>query len=1080
MRPRNRPVRYLIPYVHLDTQWRWTCRTTISRYLVETVRKNISLLKDFPHYRLNFTGAYRYSLLEQYHHELFEELLVLIREHRWIPAGSLWEETDVIIPSEESLIRNIIYGQGYYRSRFSTFTSDVMLPDSFGFLSDLPTVLAHCRISGFTTQKLSWDPVSPAPFPLGIWNGPDGKGIPALLQPGPYTTRMHIPPHLRPLWAIRLRSFRRQYDVNKDAHLYGTGDTGQSPGRWSVRMAEISHRRMLQGPSDLIFSELSDQERSDLPRYAGELLLTRHSAGSLSSNHIMKRWNKRLEQLAFLAESAAVCASAGMEYTYPKGLLEKAWKMIIENQMHDILPGTSIPEVYHMSTEKAVAAANILNGIIDDSLYAVSLHLPLQKRQEAILLYNPTGWQREEIITCRLPAEAGKIPHFTDPEGHSAAAQLLDTDGLHCTCAVKVNIPPCGWVCYRMSYESGSSELEMPEEGGPCSIENEYLKVSVNAEGNICSILDKRIDSELLRGPMQHILQRETPHAFPAWNMDWKDRRNPPEVRIAHPKSISCTSEGSLIDTISITHEFGDSVLERSVSLHHGEREDMVFFNDHITWRERACSLKLSIPFAYPSEQDLYRCDIAHVRRPVNSPRHYEFPSKGWIDHEKTDGSYGAAFIHSDIYGSDRPDEFTLRPTLLFTPGRSWRTFRFLDQMTQDRGEHSFCYALYLHDRAWQHAELDRHMASLHAPIRPYHITRTHRAIRNYQKLPLSSSLCRLSSEHAAITSIKQAENDGKRTIIRIKELLGEQDHQIHIRFSHNVIDAYEVDGCENPLLPVSITDQKIHLSLQAYEIRSFSVLLQEEQRSQITNTHQDQYMKTFSVSDPSPSLFSYQEERETQEQNRSIPLVLDRDTDIFSDTPNGKETTLPVYEKDSLIIMSNTPCILEDTGERCRGQQKRIPRLKDGSFPTHLTMIAAAEEDTTVSFSIADKRGEQHLRTLRMYGIDRPVGQYDQRTWKWKNDREQNYRYLNRCTGVEEGYVNRQRAALLSSAINTADRMIPCHPGYLYLYRIALCEEAETIRFPDDSSIRICSMTCSAPPIEMTPCRVLEDRYDL
>ena len=147
---------YTVATAHLDTVWRWELPKTIEEYIPDTLEKNFTLFEKYPHYRFNFEGAYRYELMEEYYPEAFEKLKEYVKEGRWCPSGSSYENGDVNVPSPEALFRNILYGNRYFKEKFGKTTTDIFLPDCFGFGWALPAIARHAHLNGFTTQKLGW------------------------------------------------------------------------------------------------------------------------------------------------------------------------------------------------------------------------------------------------------------------------------------------------------------------------------------------------------------------------------------------------------------------------------------------------------------------------------------------------------------------------------------------------------------------------------------------------------------------------------------------------------------------------------------------------------------------------------------------------------------------------------------------------------------------------------------------------------------------------------------------------------------------------------------------------------------
>ena len=332
----TQPTLYVVSYAHLDTQWRWEFPQVISEYLLKTMRVNFDYIDKYPHYVFNWSGSNRYRLMKEYYPADYARLKQYVAKGNWYPAGSSVEEGDVNLPSAESIIRQVLYGNTYYRKEFGKASAEYMLPDCFGFPASLPTILAHAGVKGFSTQKLSsaWQPApliggpdSPEktpegiPFNVGIWEGPDGETVLAALNPGGYGSRIRSDlSKSQPAPATQnVRRFRPETDwpsrididgkatgVFADYHYVGTGDIGGAADEESVRLLEATVTqgqavipppgfnsgdlagpapegtpvRMGDGPvrvisaaADQMFLDIKPEQAAHLPRYSGDLEL---------------------------------------------------------------------------------------------------------------------------------------------------------------------------------------------------------------------------------------------------------------------------------------------------------------------------------------------------------------------------------------------------------------------------------------------------------------------------------------------------------------------------------------------------------------------------------------------------------------------------------------------------------------------------------------------------------------------------------------------------------------------------------------------------------------------------------------
>ncbi|HEU5411961.1 MAG TPA: hypothetical protein VFU57_13145, partial [Candidatus Acidoferrales bacterium] len=428
------PTLYLVGYAHLDTQWRWEYPQVISEYLPDTMHKNFSLFEKYPHYIFNWTGANRYMMMQEYYPADFAKLKHYVSTGQWFPAGSSMEENDVNSPSPESIIRQVLYGNEYFRREFGKASEEYMLPDCFGFPADLPSILAAAGIKGFSTQKLTWGSSAPVggadspentpvgtPFNVGRWIGPDGHEVIAALNPGSYSggvsydlTKSAAPPNIRNFidWPKRVEQDGKTSGVFADYHYYGTGDIGGSPDENSVRLVEEMvtksmgalppHNpnrdddnenaadapsgpqvRMGTGPLHVISSDadqmfkdiLREHLASGLPTYKGDLELTNHSAGSLTSEAMHKHWNRENENLARAAEATSFAASWLGARPYPLERLNHAWRLVLGGQFHDIMAGTATPKAYTYSWNDDVIAMNQFAQIIRSATSGIASEL---------------------------------------------------------------------------------------------------------------------------------------------------------------------------------------------------------------------------------------------------------------------------------------------------------------------------------------------------------------------------------------------------------------------------------------------------------------------------------------------------------------------------------------------------------------------------------------------------------------------------------------------------------------------------------------------------------------------------------
>ncbi|HPT22741.1 MAG TPA: alpha-mannosidase, partial [Bacteroidales bacterium] len=348
----NERVLYTVGYAHLDTEWNWDYPTTINQYIRNTMEDNFKLFGKYPDYVFSFTGSRRYKMMKEYYPESFKKVADYINQGRWYVSGSSVDEGEVNISSSESVLRQVLYGNMFFKKEFNKESCDYMLPDCFGFVATLPSVWSHAGLLGFSTQKLTWRSSNGVPFNVGVWEGPDGKSVIASLNATDYTG--HVVPRLDrdSTWNARIQSDIDRYGISFDYRYYGVGDIGGAPREADVKNAvgsinnNDSKFKVILTSSDQIYKDITPAIRSKLPTYSGDLLLIEHSSGSMTSQSYMKRANRKNEALAKSAEQVASFADWLGAASYPVEKLNNSWELVLGSQFHDILPGTSIPKAY--------------------------------------------------------------------------------------------------------------------------------------------------------------------------------------------------------------------------------------------------------------------------------------------------------------------------------------------------------------------------------------------------------------------------------------------------------------------------------------------------------------------------------------------------------------------------------------------------------------------------------------------------------------------------------------------------------------------------------------------------------------
>ncbi len=811
-------VLYTIGYAHLDSEWNWEYTATINQYLKNTLLDNFKLFEKYPDYVFNFTGSRRYKMMKEYYPEWYRQMGEYIRQGRWFVSGSSVDEGEVNISSSESVIRQVLYGNQYFRREFNKESCDYMLPDCFGFAATLPQVWHHAGLLGFSTQKLSWGSANGIPFNFGFWEGPDGKGIYAALNATEYVGRVIPALDQDSTWNARLQNNINRYGLSFDYRYYGVGDVGGAPRETDVGNAvgslpkSESKFKVVLTSSDQIYKDITPEIAEKLPTFSGDLLLTEHSAGSMTSQSFMKRANRKNEVLAKSAEQVAAMADwlGGSEYPFNK--LANAWELILGSQFHDILPGTSTVRAYEYAWNDEFIASNSLSEILVNGISNVTSAMNTEATGRAIAVYNPVSAKREDIVTARL--KYAKLPadvKVTDKEGKAVQSQIISKAGDEVTLIFLAKLPSAGIAVFdvqEVPQNQTVSELSVTEN----SMENKFLRVKIDNNGDI-GIYDKMAGREVLSKPATLDFQHESPAQWPAWNMDWEDRRNPPIDYMNKDVAIKVVEKGPVRVAIEITKRGQNSEITQVVSLSAGEAGKILDVKNKVDWQSKAVSLKAAFPTTVVNEVATYGLNTAAVQRTTNNPLKFEVPGREWIDLSDKSNNYGVSILEDCKYGSDKPDNSTIRLTLMYTP----RPTSYVYQGTQDWGIHEFRYGIYPHSGGWGYAETPWKGHFLNNPPIAFEVP------KHTGPLGREISFVEVSSNKVDVMAFKKAE-DSEYYIIRVNELNGKEVKNVSLSFPGKITDAYEVNGQEKKIGNADFTSGKLIFDMGRFAIRSFAV----------------------------------------------------------------------------------------------------------------------------------------------------------------------------------------------------------------------------------------------------------------
>lgn len=1044
---------YVVPYAHLDTQWRWSYPMVIREFIATTLHDNFKLLDKYPNYVYNFSGSRRYEMMHEYFPEDWDRLKAYIKAGRWFPCGSSVDEADANVPSLESMVRQVLYGNRYFRREFGVASEEFMLPDCFGFPASLPTILAHCGLKGFSTQKLTWGSAVGIPFKIGNWVGPDGSSIVSALDPGSYGGGVTEDLSQSKKWLQRIENTGAQSGIFADYHYYGTGDRGGAPEEASIAMMEKSVAgtgpvRVLSANAEQMFVDLPAAERAKLPSYKGDMLLTEHSAGSVTSAAYMKRWNRKNELLADAAERSAVAANWLGAAPYPSKKLFDAWDLTLGSQMHDMLPGTSLPKAYEYCWNDDVLSANQFGAVVEDSVSGVIAALDTKPVAGGVplVVYNPLSAPRQDVASGSIPsADATGGVQVYDPAGKAVPTQVIGRADGKIEFLFLANVAPVSFTTFEAKVvpaggkEDSATSLKVADR----TLENARYKVTINDGGNISSIIDKVSHGELLAAPVRLEFHQENPMQFPAWNMDWPDRQKGARGYVDGPASIRIVENGPVRVTLEIERRAEGSRFVSRVSLSEGAAGESVEFRDQIDWGTREACLKVAVPLTVSNPLAAYDDKVGVVMRGNNEPKKYEVPQHEWLDLTDRDGSYGVTVLNDCKFGSDKPDDHTVRLTLLYTPGvRN----DYQDQATQDFGRHDMAYAISGHAKGWQEAGVVTRGHRFNQPLRVFAAPAAHPGA-----LGRVFSLASLDNPNVEIVAIKKAE-DTDETIIRLRESAGLAPQTAKLRFAAPILDAREVDGQERSLgkaaSGASLRDGQVTVQMPAYGVRAFALKLAASPAR---------------VAPPA-----------------ATPLNLPFDQDVVAARSNrvdgdfdGKGRTFPAEMLSATVVSEGIPFKLGSTADgqknalACRGQS--LP-LAEGDFDRVVILAASSNGDKPLDFGFSGAAAASTVKA-KIQDWSGYVGQWDNRLWKGKVP-ELTYTWENPLDGVVPGFVKPATVAWYSSHVSERGGDGIYEYCYLFKYEFDVPKGAAAFVLPNAPDARIFAVTqvksgrAATPPV--------------
>ncbi len=835
--PKQRRIK-ILGHAHLDLAWLWTVSETweVAQRTFESV---LTLQKEFPDLTFCHSTPALYAWIEQHRPDLFAAIKQQIAASRWEIVGGMWVEPELNLIDGESIVRQVLYAQRYVQEKFGELTQVAWVPDSFGFCWQLPQILKQGGIEYFVTQKLHWNDTTKFPYGVFWWRSPDGTQIFSLMSPPNTTGVMDTNPLTMASYAI---DWETQTKLKDAFWLPGVGDHGGGPTRDMLQVAKrwqqspffpclefttaLSYLSVVSGQwsvgkTEVDQQETTDQEQltADIPVWNDELYLEFHR-GCYTTHADQKRWNRRCEGLLYQAEVFASLATITTNSIYPKAELEQAWKKILFNQFHDILPGTSIPEVFVEANRAWQEVEQVNLKILEESLKAIASQIalppPPQPDAQPLIVFNPLNWQRSELVTFCLPHSADASWEIYDFSGQKIPSQLSEASTL---LFLAKDIPSVGyrvfWLCRVQGVRGNVEDSSLsPQSPADFVLENDLLRVVVDPDtGDLSSVFDKIHQREALKG-LGNQLQafQDSGQYWDAWNIDPNYANHPlPPTEL---KSIQWLERGAVRLCLRVVRQVGRSQFCQDYILEAGSA--ILKIVTTVDWQERHVLVKAAFPLNLEANYATYEIPCGVIQRPTQpqtpaEQAKWEVPALRWAD--LGNEAYGVSLLNDCKYGYDAKPSL-LRLTLLRSP--SW------PDPEADRGIHQFTYALYPHIGSWQSAGTVRRGYELNLPLQVLALP----LVGAYSHKPLKpmGRLLDLQAENLILMAFKQSEDDLKQWILRCYECHG-NSADLLLESDLGLSLANPVDLLEQPAKTPAQSPSGHAFRIGPWKIASFTVV---------------------------------------------------------------------------------------------------------------------------------------------------------------------------------------------------------------------------------------------------------------
>jgi alpha-mannosidase len=802
---------HLVGHAHIDLSWLWRWEETVADIARYTFEGTLAQMDGMPGLTFAQSQAALYEAIEKDQPELFAAIARKIKEGTWVPVGGMWVEPDANMPDGEALARQFLYGKRYFLDKFGTDVKVGWNPDTFGHSWQMPQILRRAGLDYYVFGRCA-----PAPDPTHFfwWDGLDGSRVLGYVPAGWYNVGLQD--GTRQI----LEAARKNTAIKDFLILYGAGDHGGGPRDADIAAIkkfreEPDEPRLVFDVPEAYLKGIAAASGSALPVVKRELNFT--FPACYTTQAAAKKANRQMEGLLVTAEKfSAIATASGYRDYYPERDLDEAWKIVLRNQFHDILDGSSIGPVYDEVAGFYRQARARAERALDFSLETISSQVDTRGPGVPAVVYNPLLWDRTgpaaaEIVVPPNAARAepwGGTVRMTDGDGKEIPCQVMQrrlrSDGV----AFRVlflaeDVPSLGYRLYRILPAETGWTGKASLTAGPNELENAFLRVRVDPKtGWITSLYDKTAKREVLAGP-GNVLEAvvDEPKEMSAWELDLKGLAG----RIGEGgSSVELIEKGPIRAVIRVKSRFQDSTFEQDVTLYAGvPRLDCL---TRLEWRERNIMVKAAFPLALKSPVARFEIPYGSIVRPADGA---EVPALRWIDVSESSGEYGAALLNDAKYGFDVKGP-VMRMSVVH--GATY------PDPEADRGRQEFLYSILPHRGDWKAAEATRRGFEVNNPL----ITRV--PMVHDGELPKTHSFIKAGPSNVIVSALKKEMGYAEwGLILRLYETAGERtEAKLELPWT---VEAGECDLIERPTGRAIGSGRMISIPLAPYEIKTIRLV---------------------------------------------------------------------------------------------------------------------------------------------------------------------------------------------------------------------------------------------------------------